>query len=143
MTVEAFSAAISFLIVWITGDSLSCFGEYPFEDSSPLAQASAITFVISLTDLIASSFPGITISIPSGSEFVSTKAITGIPIFLASKTAIFSYFTSTTKIASGRPFISLIPPTLASSFVCSFCMSTASFFISFSIFPEETISSMS
>ncbi len=94
-------------------------------------------------DLIASSFPGITISIPSGSEFVSTSAITGIPIFFASKTAIFSYLTSITNIASGRPFISLIPPTLASNFVCSFWISTASFFISFSILPEEIISSIS
>ena len=61
-----------------------------------------------------------TISIPSGSELVSTSAITGIPIFFASKTAIFSYLTSITNIASGKPFMSLMPPTLASSFVYSF-----------------------
>ena len=130
-------------MVWITGDSLSEIGEYPLDDSKPLAHDSAIILVISLIDLIASSFPGITISIPSGSELVSTKAITGIPIFFASRTAIFSYLTSITKIASGRPFISLIPPTLASSFVYSFCISTASFLISFSILPEEIISSIS
>ena len=101
-------------------DSLSILGEYPLDDSRPLAQESAIIFVINLIDLIASSFPGITISIPSGSELVSTKAITGIPIFFASNTAIFSYLTSMTKIASGNPFISLMPPTLASNFVYSF-----------------------
>ena len=131
------------MIVCITGDSESSFGENPFDDSKPLAHESAIILVTSLIDLIASSFPGITISIPSGSEFVSTRAITGIPIFFASNTAIFSYLTSITNIASGRPFISLIPPTLASSFVCSFWISTASFFISFSILPEEIISSIS
>ena len=92
---------------------------------------------------MASSLPGITISIPSGSEFVSTRAITGMPIFFASKTAIFSYFTSITNIASGRPFMSLMPPTLASNFVYSFWISTASFLISFSILPEEIISSIS
>ena len=84
-----------------------------------------------------------TISIPSGSELVSTSAITGIPIFFASKTAIFSYLTSITNIASGKPFISLMPPTLASSFVYSFWISTASFLISFSILPEDIISSIS
>ena len=87
--------------------------------------------------------PGITVSIPSGSEFVSTNAITGIPIFWASRTAIFSCLISIINNASGSPFISLIPPTLASSFACSFCISTASFLISFSILPEETISSIS
>ena len=79
-----------------------------------------MTLVINLTDLIASSFAGITASMPSGSELVSTTPITGIPIFFASSTAIFSYLTSTTKIASGRPFMSLMPPTLASNFVYSF-----------------------
>ena len=108
------------MIVCIIGESLSDFGINPFDDSSPLAHDSTITFVINLIDLIASSFPGITMSIPSGSEFVSTNAITGMPIFLASKTAIFSYLTSITNIASGRPFMSLIPPTLASNFACSF-----------------------
>ena len=78
-----------------------------------------MTFVMSLIDLIASSFPGITVSIPSGSEFVSTSAITGIPIFLASRTAIFSYLTSITNKASGNPFICFIPPTDASNFACS------------------------
>ena len=48
-----------------------------------------------------------------------------------------------TKIASGRPFISLIPPTLAWSFTYSFWISTASFLIRFSILPEEIISSIS
>ncbi len=45
--------------------------------------ASAITDVISLTALIASSFPGIAISTKSGSQFVSTIATTGIPRILA------------------------------------------------------------
>ena len=111
---------VSFLIVSILGVLISETGAKPVDDSMPLAQASAITLVISLTDLIASSFPGITVSIPSGSEFVSTRAITGIPIFFASKTAILSCFISTMNRASGKPFISFIPPTLASNFVYSF-----------------------
>ena len=80
---------------------------------------------------------------PSGSEFVSTRAIIGIPIFWASSTAILSCLISITKRASGNPFISLIPPTQASSFAYSFWISTASFLINFSILPDEIISSMS
>ena len=66
-----------------------------------------------------------------------------IAVLEASRTAIFSYLTSITNIASGNPFISLIPPTLASSFACSFCISTASFFINLLILPDEIISSIS
>ena len=80
---------------------------------------------------------------PSGFELVSTKAIIGIPIFFASVTAIFSYATSTTNKASGKPFISLIPPTLASSFSYSFVISTASFFESLLILPDDCNSSIS
>ena len=66
-----------------------------------------------------------------------------MPIFLASVTAIFSYATSTTNKASGRPFISLIPPTLASNFSYSFVISTASFFESLLILPDDCSSSIS
>ena len=68
-------------IVSIFGSLASLIGENPVEDSIPLAHASAIILVTNLTDLIASSLPGITVSMPSGSEFVSTRAIIGIPIF--------------------------------------------------------------
>ena len=74
---------------------------------------------------------------PSGLELVSTKAIIGIPIFFASVTAIFSWATSITNNASGRPFISLMPPTLASNFSYSLVISTASFLESLLIRPDD------
>ena len=56
-------------------------------------QASKITS----TDLVASSFAGITKSMFEGSELVSTIANTGIPRRLASRTAMFSFNTSTNE----------------------------------------------
>jgi len=50
-----------------------------------------ITLEISLIDFIESSFPGITKSIPDGSESESTNPITGIFNILASLIAIFSF----------------------------------------------------
>jgi len=47
----------------------------------PFRQASAIAEVIISIDRIASSFPGITISTPSGFTFESANPITGIPNF--------------------------------------------------------------
>ena len=52
-------------------------------------------------DFVASSLEGITKSIPSGLELVSTIAKIGIFKFLASNNAICSFFTSTIKIAAG------------------------------------------
>jgi hypothetical protein len=47
--------------------------------------------------------PGIGTVMTSGSALVSTMATTGIPSLLASRTAIRSFFASTTKSAPGRP----------------------------------------
>ena len=54
--------------------------------------ASAIAFVISSTDRIASSLPAIGTVMRSGSAFVSQMAIIGMPSLFASATAMFSFF---------------------------------------------------
>ena len=64
---------------------------------------------------MASSLPGIGISMSTGSEFESTTAAIGIPSFLASRMAISSLLVSITTNMSGRPPISLIPPSARSS----------------------------
>ena len=66
--------------------------------------------VINSIDLIASSFPGTTISTPSGSTFESAKPITGIPNLIASVIAVDSFAKSTTNKASGNLFKLTIPP---------------------------------
>ena len=78
-----------------------------------------------------------------GLLFVSTNPKTGIPIFKASCTAIFSFSTSITNRASGRPFMSLTPSKLSESFFISFSSITASFFIIPSNCPEDLFSSYS
>src|SRR6266508_309004 len=82
----------------------------------PSASASAIRRVTSETDRIASSLPGITKSTSSGSQFVSTIAITEMPSLRASLTAMCSFFVSITKIASGSRSRLCMPPRLRSSF---------------------------
>ena len=57
----------------------------------------------------ASSLPGITKSMRSGSQSVSTMATIGIPSLRASWTAIISFFGSTMQTASGRRSIFSIP----------------------------------
>src|SRR6266511_3633443 len=81
----------------------------------PSARASAIRRVTSETDRIASSLPGITKSTSSGSQFVSTIAITEMPSLRASLTAMCSFFVSITKIASGSRSRLCMPPRLRSS----------------------------
>ena len=78
-----------------------------------------------------------------GLLFVSTNPKTGIPIFNASCTAIFSFSTSITNRASGRPFMSLTPSKLRESFFISFSSITASFLIIPSSCPEDLFSSYS
>ena len=68
---------------------------------------------------IASSLPGITYSDSSGSQFVSTSAITGTCSRCASRTASCSLRRSMMKIASGWRRMSATPPRLASSFSSS------------------------
>src|SRR5512132_1565184 len=82
----------------------------------PSARASAIRRVTSETDRIASSLPGITKSTSSGSQFVSTIAMTEIPSLRASLTAMCSFLVSITKIASGSRSRLCMPPRLRSSF---------------------------
>ena len=77
---------------------------------------------------MASSFPGITWVITSGSQLVSTTATTGSPSLLASVTAMCSFFVSITKMASGRWSSPRIPPRLRCSFSSSRVWRSASFF---------------
>ena len=53
---------------------------------------------------------------PSGSQFVSTMAATGMPRRFASLMASCSLLVSITKIRSGTPPMSLMPPSAFSSF---------------------------
>ena len=72
---------------------------------------------------------------------LSQIAITGIFRLLASKTAIASLLVSIMNIASGIPFIFLIPPKVKSNF--SFCLSilSFSFFVRLLISPDSILSS--
>ena len=88
----------------------------------PSAIASPSACTIRLHERIASSLPGITKSASSGSQFVSTSAITGIPSRRASFTASCSLRRSTMKIASGCLRMSATPPRFASSFSSSACI---------------------
>ena len=65
----------------------------------------------------------------SGSQFVSTIPIIGIPSFFASNTAICSLLVSIIKITSGVDFISIIPPRVLSSLAFFFSISDNSFFV--------------
>ena len=77
--------------------------------SIPSITASAIFVAINLIARIASSLHGMRWSIFSGLQFVSTKAITGIFLRLASCTAVSSRLISTTKTMSGTPLMWRIP----------------------------------
>src|SRR6185503_2210160 len=68
---------------------------------SPSATASATTRVSSAAERIASSLPGIGKSTSSGSQLVSSTAITGMPSLRASSTAMCSFLVSTTQMADG------------------------------------------
>ncbi len=72
--------------------------------------------VMSEHERIASSLPGITKLIPSGSQFVSTNPMIGMRRRWASRTAIASVLRSITNIASGTRCMFLTPPRLAWSF---------------------------
>ena len=68
-----------------------------------------------LQERMASSFPGITKSIGSGSQFVSTSPMIGILRRFASRTPIASVLRSTTNTASGGRCMSATPPRFVSS----------------------------
>ncbi len=65
---------------------------------------------------------------PSGSQLVSTTAMTGMPRRFASWIAMCSFFGSITKSAPGSRLISLMPPRFFSSFSRSRSSEATSFF---------------
>ena len=75
--------------------------------------------MISAHERIASSLPGMTYSMPSGSQFVSTSPMIGIRRRCASRTAISSTLRSMTTIAFGGRVMFFTPPRFARSFVRS------------------------
>ena len=93
----------------------------------PASIPTAIARTISEHERIASSLPGITYSASSGSQFVSTSAITGSPSRRASRTASCSLRRSTMKTASGWRRMSTTPPRFASSFSSSAVIAMRSF----------------
>ena len=90
----------------------------------------------------ASSLPGIGKSMPSGFEFESRTAITGIFNTFASAIANASLFVSKITIASGALPISLIPPSVRDNLVFSFSKERTSFLVKPSI-PSAKIFSKS
>ena len=103
----------------------------------PAAIPSAMTRAIRLQARIASSFPGMTKSASSGSQFVSTRPITGRPSLRASRTASCSLRRSSRNTASGRRFMSATPPRLISSFSSSASIEIRSFDGSSSSWPSS------
>ena len=87
----------------------------------PSATTSPIARVTSAHERIASSLPGMTKSMPSGSQLVSTRPMIGMRRRWASLTAIASVLRSMTNIASGGRCMFLTPPRLACSFSRSAC----------------------
>ena len=87
-----------------------------------------MTRATSVTERMASSLPGMTKSTSSGSQFVSTIAITGMPSLRASVTAMCSFFVSMMNTASGTRSRSWMPERLRSSFSRSRRRRIASFF---------------
>ncbi len=92
--------------------------------------------------LIASSFPGIGKSTSSGLQLVSTTATIGIFNFLASETAIASFFESTINMIPGSESIFLIPPRFFSNFSFSLTRLNFSFFTKESKVPSTSIFSI-
>src|SRR5258708_11150768 len=93
----------------------------------PSMAASARRALIRRTARMASSLPGMTWSISSGSQFESVMAMIGILSLRASVTAMCSLRGSTTKTAAGSRFISAMPPKLRSRRSRSSSRAAASF----------------
>ena len=91
---------------------------------------------------IASSLPGTRWAIASGSELESRIAITGMFNTLASATAMCSLLVSITNSTSGRPPISLMPPSARSSLLrCRVSLSSS--FLVKPVSPSSSCSSTS
>ena len=93
----------------------------------PSTTASATTRHSRAPERMASSLPGITWVITSGSQLVSTTATTGRPSLLASVTAMCSFLVSMTKMASGSRSRPRMPPRFRCSFSSSRVWRSASF----------------
>ena len=109
----------------------------------PSITASASTRHMSAPERMASSLPGMTWVITSGSQLVSTTATIGMPSLLASVTAMCSFFVSMTKMASGRRSRSRMPPRLRRSFSSSRRWRSASFLGMASKSPARSMASYS
>ena len=90
-----------------------------------------------------SSLPGMTYSMPSLLQLLSTTATTGMPSLLASATAMYSSSTSITNSASGSPPMSLIPERVRSSLARSRSRFSASFLLSLRTTPDSICCSRS
>ena len=99
--------------------------------------------VITETERMASSFPGMGTVIRSGSALVSTIATTGMPSLLASAIAIRSFFASTMKMTPGKRVMFLMPSRFRLSFCCSRSNPNCSFFVKNSYAPSESPCSIS
>ena len=99
--------------VWASAAFSSAFSTLRSSTPSAIAAQQALRMIS--TESLASSLAGITKSMLLGSELVSTIPNTGIPRRLASRTAICSFSTSTTKSALGRRVRSAIEPRFFSS----------------------------
>ena len=95
----------------------------------PAATASATTRVSSAAERIASSLPGIGKSTSSGSQLVSSTAITGMPSLRASSTAMCSFLVSTIQTAAGTRCMSRRPPRVLVSLIFSRCSWRVSFLV--------------
>ena len=93
--------------------------------------------MITDTERIASSLPGIGTEMMSGSAFVSTIATTGMPSLFASAMAMRSFFASTTNIAPGSRAMCLMPSRLRFSFCRSRSKCNCSFLVKNSNVPSS------
>jgi len=109
----------------------------------PSSTASAMMRLINVPARMASSLPGITYWITSGSQLVSTTATIGRPSLLASVTPMCSFLVSMMNTASGSRFMLRIPPRLRSSLSSSRDRMSASFFGMASKSPAARIRSYS
>ena len=103
----------------------------------PSSTASAITRVSRSPERMASSLPGMTYWMTSGSQLVSTTATTGMPSLLASVTAMSSFLVSRMNTASGRRSRFRMPLRLRSSLSSSRVSRRASFLGMASNSPES------
>src|SRR3954468_4838724 len=86
---------------------------------------------------LASSFPGTGKAMPCGLTFESRMATTGIPSTFASLIASSSLLASITKMTSGRPPMSRMPPSESSNLSRSRVSCSTSFLVRPAVSPES------